>query len=254
MKKFPLFVSILLSVGVVTASAQRFTTKGEGNHIPSKPDTGSINAEKSYLALRSGDVDRAKEYLTSADPSNPFSMYVHATLTEDAGEAAGVYKEIVEEYHDKPVAREALLQLYRFHYAAGDYRSARTDYLQLQKYPEMSQLVDPAGLGDTLQDSSTFRTRIEGTDSLRSLQAERGSAFVVQLGVFSTQENAKKFVSQMKANGIIAKISTKTVAGRLLYTVSTGKFATHEEAIAFAASLKSRSINCVVIEFGETKE
>ncbi len=254
MKKLSLFVSGLLLLGVGAANAQRFTTKGEENRIPSKPDTGSINAEKSYLAIKGGDVDKAREYLSLADPSNPFSLYVHASLTEDAGEAAGIYREIVEEFPNKPIAREALLQLYKFHYAAGDYRSARTDYLQLQKYPEMSQLADPTGLSDTLQGSSTLPMQIQRTDTLTALPSKERGGFTVQLGVFSTRANALRFAAQMKTDNLATAVSTKAVAGKTLFTVSTGKFPTREEAAAFASSLKSKSINCVVVESGETEE
>ncbi len=262
---FAIPILLVMILNVDTAFGQRFTSKGQTPRSVTKPDTGFINAERSYLALKAGDLDNAREYLSSADPSNPFSMYVRAALTQDATQAAGIYRSIVNGYPDKPIAREALLQLYKYHYAAGDYRLAHTDFLQLRKYPGMSQLVDPAGLSDkmptekdTLQNPVvTSRPQVETVPS-KPIQKESpvqsGESYAVQLGVFSTRANAEKFVNQMKTNNIEASVSTKTGASKTLFVVTSGDFQSREAAEAFAADLKSKSINCIVINTGESRE
>lgn len=258
-------ILVIMIFSATEIFAQRFTSKGQKPPSSTMPDTGFINAEKSYLALKTGDLDNARKYLSLADASNPFSMYVRATLTQDATQAADIYRLIVNQYPDKPIAREALLQLYKCHYAAGDYRLAHTDYLQLHKYQGMTQLVDPAGLSDkmpaeedTLQNQAvTPQPSVEtapSTPAQEESPVNSGESYTVQLGVFSTQANAERFVNQMKTNNIDASISTKSGAGKTLYVVTTGNFQTRGAAEAYSADLKSRSIDCVVINAGESRE
>jgi len=255
--------------GLSQGFAQRFTT-GKPAQASVKRDTGSINAEKSYLALKAGDLDKARRSLASADPSNPFSIYVRAYLTQDANQAAEIYKLILSRFAGKPIAGEALLQLYKYHYAAGDYRLAHTDYLQLNKYQGMSHLVDPDGLSDKLP----AQTGEPGNDTLQSQgspeekqsaktppaslpvrpQESAGLTYSVQLGVFSTQDNANRFAAHLKTENIKAAIAVMEGKTKTLYVVTTGKFASREAAESFAADLKSRSIDCVVVSRGEPKK
>ncbi len=252
-------ILVIMICNVSPAMAQRFTSQGQSDRPSVRPDTGFINAEKAYLALKAGDLDNARKFLSSADASNPFSMYVRAALTQDATQAAGMYKVIVNEFPNRPIAKEALLQLYRYHYAAGDYRSAHTDYMQLRKYPGMTQLVDPAGLSDqipSVKDTVRAQTAPPAPVTNQPAQApEEHPDFAVQLGVFSTRSNAERFISRMKNdNDIDATISTKSVAGKTLFAVITGDFQTREAAESFASDLRSRSIDCIVVETGESEE
>jgi hypothetical protein len=264
-------ILIIMIFGGTEVFAQRFTSEEQMTRPGLKADTGFINAERSYLALKAGDLDNARKYLSLADASNPFAMYVRATLTPDATQASGIYKLIVNEFPDKPIAREALMQLYKYHYAAGDYRLARTDYLQLRKYPGSTQLTDPAGLSDkmpaekdTLLERGVSQNPVVapqppvGVPPSTSTQEESPvpseEGYAVQLGVFSTRANAEKLVTQLRSKNISASVSMKPADGRTLYAVTTGDFRTRDAAETFAARLKSRSIDCIVVNTGESRE
>ncbi len=242
-----------MTINIRPVVAQRFSSGDQTGQKSFKADTGFINAEKAYLALKTGNLEDARKYLSLADASNPFSLYVRAGLTQDATEAAGIYKEIVAEYPDKPIAREALLQLYRYHYAAGNYRLAHTDYLQLRKYPGMTQLSDPAGLKDTLQNTAPSMPT-QNTETPPPSTSDEPTSYSIQLGVFSSQENADRFVAHLKAEDIKASVSSKIGANKTLYVVTTGDFPTREAADTFAADLRNRSIDCIVVQTGESRE
>lgn len=235
------------------ALAQRFASKD--TQTANKPDIGFMNAEKAYLALKAGNLDEARKYLLSADASNPFAMFVRAAFTPDAGQAINIYKVIVNEYPNRPIAREALLQLYKYHYAAGNYRLAHADYLELCKYPGATQLVDPAGLEDTVQNSAyPASAQVQGPEIQTGSTSDQRESFSVQLGLFSTRENAERLVARMKAENIKATVSLRTLAEKKLYTVTTGKFSTREAAENFASHLKSQSIDCIVVKAGKSRE
>jgi hypothetical protein len=257
MKRDLLLVLILVAImNVGDAFGQRFTSKGETAQTTERTDTGFVSAEKAYLALKAGKLDEARKLLSSADPSNPFAMYVRASLTRDATEGVAVYRLIVNEFPNRPIAGEALLQLYKYHYATGEYSLAHTDYLQLHKYPGMNQLVDPAGLRDTLPApaSATEPVRTTGTKLPTQPAVSSETHYSIQLGAFSTRENAERFVSRLKDEDIDGSISSRVLSDRTLYVVTAGNFDTREEAEAVAKDLKSRSINCIVVEAGEAQE
>lgn len=231
------------------ALAQRFTSEGDANRTQNSDVTGDKNAQQAYLSLKAGMLNDAKRYLTEANPSDPFALFVRAALTPDAVEAADMYKEIVAENPGKPIAREALLQLYKYHYAAGDYKEAHTDYLELRKLsPMMSQLVDPLGFEDTLHLPPTVAKPQPSAAPARPSQTATGDLFTVQVGAFSTPANAQRFASDLKNKGISAAVFTKVDAGRTLYAVSAGTFSTREAAEAYAVDLKRRSINSIVVQ------
>ncbi len=239
--------SCILAPGAVFA--QRFTSEGGANRPQSAGVSGDRNAEQAYLSLKAGILNDARKYLTGANPSDPFAVFVRAALTPDAAEAADMYKEIVAENPGTPIAREALLQLYKYHYAAGDYRDAHTDYLELRKLsPTMPQLVDPLGFEDTLHLPPTVAKPQASGIAAEPGQPSSGVLFTVQVGAFSTPENAQRFVSDLKNKGVSAAVFTKVDAGRTLYAVSAGTFSTREAAEAYAAELKGRSVNSIVVQ------
>jgi len=251
--------------------AQRFTTRNHDakTQAPQAGDSAhginpNQNAEKAYAALRAGRLTDARKFLSLVPPStasDPFAMYVRATLDENATEAVDVYKEVVAENPGKPIGYDALLQLYKYHFAAGNYKSAHADYVELRKYPSLvqvpkgsgtaitesstDQLVDPAGLKDSIQtlpDLADLRNNSKASDVSSS------GEFIVQVGIFSVPDNAHKFADELRSKNIDATILTKIENEKTLYAVSAGSFPTRDAAEAFASSLKGRSINCVVVQ------
>ncbi|HQT92844.1 MAG TPA: SPOR domain-containing protein, partial [Candidatus Kryptobacter bacterium] len=71
---------------------------------------------------------------------------------------------------------------------------------------------------------------------------------LVQVGVFTTADNARKFVQSLKMYGVTGTLFTKSDGGRTLYGVSAGSFSSREAADDMAANLKSRSIDCIVVQ------
>ncbi len=244
------FIAITFLVTAGSAFAQRFTSRSDTDAVKSSVVAGDEKAQEAYLSLKAGNLSDARKFLIEADPSDPFAVFVRAALTPDAVEAADTYREIVAEYPGKPIAQEALLELYKYHYAAGEYAAAHVDYLELQKYPPaMDGIVDPAGFADTLHVPPPVPMP-QASAAPASVTPEAGPMvrFTVQLGAFSTSENARNFAASLKNKGIAADIFTKIDGGKTLYAVSTGDFTTREAADAVARRLKERSISCIVVQ------
>jgi SPOR domain len=231
------------------AFAQRFTS-GATQHPVQPADTlADENGRLAYEALEAGKVDEARDYLDDANPQGPYAAFVRAALTKDAITAANMYKEIVAEYRGKAIAREALIRLYKYHYAAGDYSSAHRDYVELKKFSPPAQLPDPLGLKDSLQ----LLPAPPDTQSEAAAETVEDSpvappTYLVQVGVFTTADNARRFIQNLKMYGITGTLFTKDDGGRTLYGVSAGSFSDRAAAEDMVANLKGRSIDCMVVQ------
>jgi|GEM_PF-4979480 hypothetical protein len=205
-----------------------------------------------YLAYKRGDISLSHAYLDSVRNIDPYAMYVRAALTENANEASNIYREIVLQNQVPSVSRDALIQLYKYHYAIGDYKKAHLDYVALQKFPMVSHIIDPVGLSDTLPQLKTepieSKTVAQSSAGATSFEEESKGQFIVQVGIFSTRENAQRYTEKLAQEGLKCTLFEKAVNDRTFYAVSAGMFVDREEAENFALSLKQRSINCFVVK------
>ncbi len=243
-------IALLLFIAPRQILAQRFTSSGPSRPVVKADTLADYNARLAYDALKAGKLDDARDYLDDADPQDPYAMFVHAALTQDAVTASNMYKEIVAENEGTPIAREALVQLYKYHYAAGEYNSAHRDYVELKKFSVAPGVPDPLGLRDSLQalpTASPLQQSLE-TRQTDASAAARPPVYLVQVGVFTTADNARKFVQSLKMYGVTGTLFTKSDGGRTLYGVSAGSFSSREAADDMAANLKSRSIDCIVVQ------
>lgn len=240
-----------------SAFAQRFTSSGPMQSGRVTDSTSDTNGELAYEALKAGKLEDARDYLDDADLESPYAMFVRAALTEDAVTASNIYREIVAENEGKPIARQALIELYKYHYAAGQYAAAHRDYIELQKFPLPPPVSDPLGLKDSLQDMPAFQPQASGPASSGAAgtpatppaaDQAQPALYIVQVGVFTTADNARKFIQNLKVYGVNGKVFPKDIGGRTLYGVSAGTFSSRKAADDMAANLKSRSVNCIVVE------
>lgn len=236
------------------ALAQRFTVP-QVPELNQKADTNvDENAELAYEALKAGKLDDARDYLDDANPESPYALFVRAALTEDGVTAANMYKEIVAENEGTPIAREALIELYRYHYAAGQYAAAHRDYIELQKFPFPPPVPDPIGLSDSLQNEPAYQAPKPVHASAAPAAPAKVSpsiqpkVYLVQVGVFTTAGNAHRYVQDLKVYGVAGKVFRKDIGGRTYYAVSAGSFSSRNAAEDMAKDLKSRSVDCIVVE------
>lgn len=239
-----------------TVMARRTAISGVSRANVRTVDKTDKNAQLAYEALKSGKLEAARNYLEGANPENPYAMFVRAALTEDAVTAANMYREIASENEGTPIAREALIELYRYHYAAGKYAAAHRDYIELQKFPLPPPVPDPIGLRDSLENEPAFHssegehaampaTRPAPSEKAHNLQS---TTYLVQVGVFTTVDNARRFIQDLRVYGVHGEMFRKVIGGKRYYGVSAGSFSDRNAADELAKKLKSRSVNCIVVE------
>ena len=100
-------------------------------------------------------------------------------------------------------------------------------------------------LGATGPGVIPVRLRVIGSST--SASASRGRAFVVQVGAFTTQENALALQRELAGTGAEANVQQAEVSGRTIYRVRVGRFASSEEAGAAARRLAKSGYAVIVV-------
>ncbi len=213
-----------------------------------KDTTENQNGLKAYEALMQGRTDEARTFLAMANLSDPYAMYVRARLTSDAMVAADMYKEIVAEAPNSPMAIAALRQLYQFHYAIGQYIAARTDSLELQHLTDANEKAGSIRPGDLQQVQGITGARQDLNFQGPDIAHQNAVRYTVQFGAFSSTTNAHRFVRNLMRKGIHGEVLKRIIRNRVLYLVVSGDFITEDTAQRFADTLKGKSINCIVVE------
>ena len=256
--KLLLISSVLCAVWIPgNAFGQRFTGAGPSTLGPVVDTNSDVDGELAFEALRSGKLEDARNYLNGANPESPYAMFVRAALTQDGVTAANMYKMIVAENEGTPIAREALVQLYRYHYATGQYGAAHRDYVELKKFALPPPVSDPLGLVDSIdivphyqinEPAQPVAVSPEKSAPVTAATQATPSIYLVQVGVFTTRDNARRYIRDLKVYGVNGRVFPKDIGGRTLYGVSAGSFSDQGAAQAMVNNLKSRSINAIVVE------
>ena len=201
--------------------------------------------EKRLEMIESGRVDEGKAQLPSLltrYQHHPGVLYLQGVLTSDGTQAVKIFHSIIDNFPTSEWADDALYKIYQYHYSLGLYKTAIQKYGQLKRdYPRSPYLTrgEPRGI-----------TRAEDEEErVSSPHSSESGGFAVQVGAFSTAENANKQKIFFQNIGESVDILNKVKSGRSFYLVWIGNFRSYEEARKFANELKARyKIEPIVVE------
>ena len=180
----------------------------------------SQNVDLYFSLIDEGELDGVKENLPellSKYPNDPGVLFLRAVLTEDGDLALKQYKSILETFPTSSYAPEAAMKIGEYFYARGLYTQCasllKNIPTQYPRYPQMQRLTDlminsfnAIGEADSAQYYAliiksmfpAIETNLELKDSKLSQvfsfkkKSENLGPYVVQVGAFSSKENAKR--------------------------------------------------------------
>jgi cell division septation protein DedD len=131
--------------------------------------------------------------------------------------------------------------VYQYYYSIGLYRTATQKYDQLKRaYPSSPYLVQG--------ELSSVNRGDEAAERLGSVDDAGSGTFAVQVGAFSTTENANRQKRFFHSAGYPVEILNKVKGGRSFYLVWIGNFKSYDEAREFGNEVKRRyKINTIVV-------
>jgi len=197
----------------------------------------SIDSARACLAR--GDVERGRDFLAAAhaqEPENPAITLEYATSLADAQEAKELYRELsLDSTASDSIKSEAHARLGGLAYVSRDYAAA-VEHLEaackIRKRIECEILLPKARREH--QKNLDLKKALEASIAKAKL-VPKGTLFTVQVGSYSSLENAQKQLKSVKSLGLSeTRIVKAEITGVTLYRVRVGSFPNRDEAQAFA--------------------
>ena len=207
--------------------------------------------------------------LLSKYPNNPGVLYIKALMTENGIKSVDTYNEIIKKYPGTKYAPYAAMKIGEYFYARGLYTQASKLLKNIPiKYPRFSDIqratnlmmnsFNAIGEADSaryyaLIIKSMFPKVDIGVNNFNEKNKPLAQVFdfnkkrrldlgpyVIQMGAFSTKENAKRLKLQITQLGHDVSISNVESNGRTLYAVRVNRFKTKNRAEIIGRDIKSK--------------
>lgn len=228
----------------------------------------SQNVDLYFSLINQGELDGVKENLPellSKYPNDPGVLYLRAILTDDGKSAIEQYKFILENYPNSSYAPDAAMKIGEYFYASGLYTQSaallKNIPIKYPRYTHMQRLTDlminsfnAIGEADSAKYYSliiksmfpSIETNIEEKDNKLSQifsfrkKTENLGPFVVQVGAFSSEENANRLKLQISQLGHDVSINKVDSNGKTFYAVRINRYKTKRRAEEIGKDIKSK--------------
>ncbi len=221
--------------------------------------------------IEKGEIERVtveSEKLISDNPNHPGILYLRGKLSTDGLESLKLYQGILDNYPKSEWADDALYHTYQYYYAVGLYKTAELKMLRLKKeYPNSPYL----NINDSTENQKTFDDEFTLTDNVRQdtmeipindnklpdtvkseppvIKLESGNDYTIQVGAFSTQQNAEKQKYFFHEKRFQTEIVKRVRSGRELFLVWVGNFTSTEEATKTAVEINRKyKIETIIVQ------
>ena len=224
--------------------------------------------------LNRGQIDEVRKALPdmmTKNQNDPGVTYIQARLASNGIEALKLYQSIVTNFPQCEWADDALFHEYQYYYSLGLYRTADAKLKQLKnEYPHSPFASTQMGANVQVQKEQTSRdTKREmpkgservisipnkkeetfsNSSSKQKQKQQAASKFTLQVGAYSTPENAEKQKSFFEKKGYTSEISNKVRDGKSFYVVWVGNYRNADDAKKARKTVKGKyKIDSMVIE------
>ena len=230
--------------------------------------TNSQNVDLYFSLIDEGELDGVKENLPellSKYPKDPGVLFLKAVLTDDGESALKQYKYILKNFPKSTYAPESAMKIGEYFYARGLYTQSanllKNIPINYPRFPQMQRLTDlminsfnAIGEADSakyyaLIIKSMFpkvETNIEDKNNklsqVFSFNKKNKSIgpYVVQIGAFSRNENAKRLKLQVSQLGHDVSINKVESNGKTFYAVRINRYKTKRKAEEIGKDIKSK--------------
>jgi len=218
--------TVAFSIFVPMLSAQTNSSQLDIRHRLEMIENGQAEAVRAELPS-----------LMTSYQNNPGVMYLQAVLTTDGAEAAKLYQNIVDNFPKSEWGDDALYKLYQYYYSIGLYKTADQKLTQLkEEYPFSAYATEKISVVEEKQAAKEKPAVMKPKGTVPKFATN----FTIQVGAFSTLQNAGELKEKFEKEGYQSNIFTIVSHGKKLHKVWVGEFQTYEEAKRFNAEIKSK--------------
>ena len=226
------------------------------------------NVDMYISLLEKGNIKDVRETLpelTSKFPKDPGVLYLKSLLTEDGNSAIKQYKNIIKNHPESKYAPHSAMKLGEYFYAKGLYTQSANILKNIPpKYPRyqgMQRLTDlminsfnAIGESDSAKYYSLIiksmfpnvQTNIKEDDNRLSQvfdfnkKIKSAGPYVVQIGAFSSKENAKRLKLQVSQLGHDVSINKVDSNGKTFFAVRINRYKSKRKAEEVGKDIKSK--------------
>ena len=203
--------------------------------------------------------------LISKYPKDPGILYLNALLTEDGESAVKQYKNIIKNHSDSKYVPDSAMKLGEYFYARGLYTQSANLLKNIpERYPrykDMQRLTDlminsfrAIGEADSANyygliiksmfpaietDINDNNPKLNQVFDFKKKEKIIGP-YVVQLGAFSSKENAKRLKLQVSQLGHDVTINRVDSNGKTFFAVRVNRYKSKGKAEAIGKDIKSK--------------
>ena len=232
--KSAIVLSVNFIVLVLTLNAQ---TSGSGPDI-----------RRRLEMIEKGQAESVRAELPSLMTNyqnNPGVMYLQAVLTSDGSEAAKLYQNIVDNFPKSEWSDDALYKLYQYYYSVGLYKTAEQKLQQLKEEYPFSAYATEQNPG--IEEKPIPKEKPPVVKP-KGPVPKFATNFTVQVGAFSTLQNAGELKAKFEKAGFRSNIFTMVSHNKKLHRVWVGEFQTYDEAKRFTVEIKKKfNLNSIVV-------
>jgi len=222
-----------------------------------------------YLSLiekgKSNGVRESLPELISKFPTDPGVLYLKALLTEDGDTAIKQYKNLIKNFPESKYAANSAMKLGEYFYAKGLYTQSANLLKNIPpKYPrfkDMQRLTDLMinsfnaigdadsakyyaliiksmfpGIETNIEENTTRLTQVFDFNKKNKIKGP----YVVQIGAFNNNENAKRLKLQVSQLGHDVSISKVDSNGKTFFAVRVNRYASKIKAEEIGKDIKSK--------------
>lgn len=225
-----------------------------------------------YLKLlEEGKVDGVRESLIELEskyPNNPGVLYLRAILTENGNKSIEYYKDLIQRFPDTNYTPKAAMKISEYFYARGLYTQAtkilKKIPINYPRYDNIQRATDlmvssfnAIGEADSAKyyalliksmfpkvntgdyDLGISNRQMANVISLNKSEIVDGP-YVLQVGAFSDNDNAKRLKLQISQLGHKVIINEVQSRGKTLFAVRVGRFKSKSKADKIGIDIKRK--------------
>ncbi|MEN3038461.1 MAG: SPOR domain-containing protein [Candidatus Kryptonium sp.] len=197
-----------------------------------------VDISRYLYLLRLGDVESVRDAVDSLKKIYPNSVnlkYLEANLMQDGEQAVKIYYDIALTYPDNEYSDDALLKVFQFYYAKGEYEQAKRELERLKKLYPSSPYA-----GIKVRFPGVSETSIVDKSGRKPSESKVDCNYSLQVGAFLDRKNAEKEKEFFESRGYGVEVHTKFKDGKLFFVVWVGCFYDRDEADAMRIDIKRR--------------
>ena len=228
----------------------------------------SQNVDLYFSLIEEGKLDGVVENLPellSKYPKDPGVLYLKALLTEDGELAIEQYKNIIKNHTGSPYVPKSAMKLGEYFYAKGLYTQSANLLKNIPsrypRFPEMQRLTDlmissfnAIGESDSAKYYSLLiKSMFPGIETVTESSSNRltqvfdfkkkiknHGPYVVQIGAFSSKENANRLKLQVGQLGHDVSINKVESNGKTFFAVRVNRYKSKRRAEEVGKDIKMK--------------